>query len=160
MALPVPLPVSRTTNQLYLGRCYLYQFNRYKKKEPSGSSHAQHILYCKLVIVWLGGEMGDTEIASALFPNSEAALSRMLDNSNHRISLSQWRCLVDLPHRLYWRRVWIVQEFVIAKKISLWCGGLILDASGFERLYLELQNLQSYPLAVCSFVQMSPGWNF
>lgn len=110
------------------------------------------------VIVWLGEDMGNIEAAAAFFPTSEASLTRSIHDLQQSTSLQQWRALIDLLQRSYWRRVWVVQEFVLAQTIDIWCGGLTLNASGFEKLYLVLQDLQSCPLEMCSLVQISPGW--
>ena len=57
---------------------------------------------------------------------------------------ARWRALANLLERPYWRRVWIVQEVVLAEKLRLQCGhdearwaGLanLLDPRGRQRVF-------------------------
>ncbi|KAK8062031.1 hypothetical protein PG994_008397 [Apiospora phragmitis] len=48
-----------------------------------------------------------------------------------RSQTRRWRALLSLLERPYWRRVWIVQEIVLAKNLRLQCGG---DESRWEGL--------------------------
>ncbi|KAK7985799.1 hypothetical protein PG988_003421 [Apiospora saccharicola] len=48
-----------------------------------------------------------------------------------RSQVARWRALANLLERPYWRRVWIVQEIVLAEKLRLQCG---LDEARWEGL--------------------------
>lgn len=110
------------------------------------------------VIVWLGEDMGSTAMASDFFPDSEDSFARLMVDEGHSISESQWNALLDLLTKPYWRRVWVVQEFVLANTISMWCGGLVFKVSGFEQLMHQLQHLDQHIFSVFSRIRASPGW--
>jgi hypothetical protein len=40
----------------------------------------------------------------------------------------------------YWNRLWIIQEYILAKKVELWCGNSTLKAVVIAKLFLALQN--------------------
>jgi hypothetical protein len=40
----------------------------------------------------------------------------------------------------YWNRLWIIQEYILAKEVELWCGHSTLKAVVIAKLFLALQN--------------------
>ncbi len=76
-----------------------------------------------LVIVWLGP--GNETMARAI--------RELWEIHNYKKEPADWlyfaRNVKEVCNVEYWRRVWIVQEFVLAQKVVIWCG--------MERLYDE-----------------------
>ncbi|KAH7384641.1 heterokaryon incompatibility protein-domain-containing protein [Pyrenochaeta sp. MPI-SDFR-AT-0127] len=98
------------------------------------------------VIVWLGLAQGSEELAfvltrypSLLKPGEMSA------------------ALVDLLNKSYWSRVWVVQEFVLAKSVEIWCGSLRADAAAFESLCRSEQPLTGFS-ALSQHIGNSQGW--
>jgi hypothetical protein len=82
------------------------------------------------VIVWLGLAKHSEELAFLLtrFPN-------MLEVNEIAMAL------IELLNKPYWGRVWVIQEFVLAKSVEIWCGEFRADASKFEHIWREDQPL-------------------
>ncbi|KAF1845058.1 uncharacterized protein K460DRAFT_284235 [Cucurbitaria berberidis CBS 394.84] len=76
------------------------------------------------VIVWLGLAQKNDELAFLLtrYPNLLSV---------DEISTA----LIQLLNKSYWSRVWVVQEFVLAKTVKIWCGEFQADAADFESLW-------------------------
>lgn len=47
----------------------------------------------------------------------------------------------------YWRRVWIIQEVVVAQNIKILCGKHYLDWEWVDQLYVMLVNMNNYDLS-------------
>ncbi|KAK7962961.1 heterokaryon incompatibility 6 OR allele [Apiospora aurea] len=74
------------------------------------------------------------ELASRRHRNSLGVPGRLSDytpESCRRSQTRRWKALLNLLERPYWRRVWIVQEIVLAEKLRLQCGE---DESRWEGL--------------------------
>lgn len=98
------------------------------------------------VIVWLGLAQKSEELAFVLtrYPN----LLKVGEMST---------ALLDLLNKSYWSRVWVVQEFVLAKSVEIWCGSFRADASAFESLWRDEQPLTGYS-ALSQQIGNSHGW--
>jgi hypothetical protein len=101
------------------------------------------------VIVWLGSYSGLA--AEGLLFVHAAYLSEHLDFDTMQEYEKQLEELFKLP---YWTRIWIVQEFVLAKSTEIWLGYLRRDGEMFSGFVKQLRirseawwiNLRSYPL--------------
>lgn len=71
------------------------------------------------VIIWLG--MPD-EHSVAGFDALHSALRNSVLKPNIKLIESSGKDLLHLLHREYWSRIWIVQEIIFARKLSLVCG--------------------------------------
>ncbi|KAN0122858.1 hypothetical protein V8E51_001184 [Hyaloscypha variabilis] len=56
----------------------------------------------------------------------------------------QGRAINALTERRYWKRIWIVQEIMLAKEIRVFCGERSVSWSCFSMLQELLQNIQNY----------------
>jgi hypothetical protein len=65
------------------------------------------------VAVWLGSEADNSTLAMKAFETRE---------TREQWSTEEGRAMLELFNRTYWRRVWIVQEFVLAQKLTINCG--------------------------------------
>jgi hypothetical protein len=80
------------------------------------------------VIVWLGPQNGDSDKALELLTfvskncpvGHEAEWFRVLLRSPP--ATLQWNALTRLFWRVWWSRIWIVQEVVLAKDVVVFCG--------------------------------------
>jgi hypothetical protein len=55
----------------------------------------------------------------------------------------QGKAILALFSRQYWRRIWIIQEIVLAKDIIVFCGQESVHWSSFNTLYEHLRTLQA-----------------
>jgi hypothetical protein len=80
------------------------------------------------VIVWLGAESNDSDLAidfikflDEIFPRNLGVweLRMMLQKDQYR---TKWAAFKNFLTRKWWSRIWTIQEFVIPTKLSFWCG--------------------------------------
>lgn len=76
------------------------------------------------VIVWLGLSKGSEELAFLLtrYPD-------LLEVDEMSTALA------ELLQKPYWQRVWVVQEFVLAKSVDIWCGDFRVKAKDLEGVW-------------------------
>lgn len=90
-----------------------------------------------LVAVWLGkAEEGSSDMMDMFSSPENAKYS--LSIINDPALRSGWKKAAQLARflqRPYWRRVWIVQEIVVAKRVVIFCGEKSADGSVFEDLF-------------------------
>ncbi|KAI1084338.1 heterokaryon incompatibility protein-domain-containing protein [Whalleya microplaca] len=106
--------------------------NQRNKVEQSYQVQLMSTIYSQAdsVIVWLGPEAERSELAIELLQEvskvaNEYRLMRDL------IASKEWEphftALVALFKRDYWRRLWVVQEVLNAKSVTVYCGGKSLS---------------------------------
>jgi hypothetical protein len=78
------------------------------------------------VIAWLGLVQSSEELAFLLtrYPN-------LLHVDEMSIAL------IKLLSKSYWNRVWVVQEFMLARTVEIWCGEFQADAASFENIWKD-----------------------
>lgn len=76
-----------------------------------------------LVIAWLGAATDDDVLAF-----------RALQNDGITPRKWPWEAWYQLFRKPYWRRIWIIQEFVLGEETHLWCGDLRADSDNFLRV--------------------------
>lgn len=86
------------------------------------------------VIVWLGLATGSEELAYML--GRRPSLLRIEDFH---------LALADVLNKPYWSRIWVVQEFVLAQKVDIWCGDLSIDVAVVETIWRN--GLSATPIA-------------
>ncbi|KAF2676978.1 HET-domain-containing protein [Lentithecium fluviatile CBS 122367] len=95
------------------------------------------------VYVWLGAKSGNSGIAMDYIERKAARGLKPKGPGFQRIwTREEGRALRDLCERPYWRRMWVIQEIVHAKKIAVWCGPQSFTWDFVESLYLKLKGLQ------------------
>lgn len=78
------------------------------------------------VIAWLGVNSHDEELAF------------LLTRYPHLLYVSELQsALLGVLNNPYWCRVWVVQEFVLGKSVSIWCGTFSAEAAAFDNLWGE-----------------------
>ncbi|RYO69113.1 hypothetical protein AA0116_g49 [Alternaria tenuissima] len=88
----------------------------------------------KSVIVWLGLPRGSEELAFMLARHPDLLRVEEFHTA-----------LADVLNKPYWSRVWVVQEFVLAQSVDIWCGDLQVDAATVETIWRN--GLTSTPVA-------------
>ena len=94
-------------------------------------------------IIWLGKDDEDSETAKTFITQLAATsngnlhkleLSSSIDDIEFfsklgipHFSMQRWGCLVRFLRRSWFRRAWIVQEVVLARKLRVLCGSLEMD---------------------------------
>lgn len=92
------------------------------------------------VSIWLGeaGYANDSDIAMGYlarrkpFGDENAAFNKFW-------SQRQAKAILSLCERDYWRRIWIVQEIMLAKEATIYCGSRRISWHHFEQLVNDLQ---------------------
>lgn len=95
-------------------------------KERNHQVHSMARIYsaAELVIVWLG--KSDQASESVFNFIKEWQRSPSLDIRN-RMKEQGRHLLLYLEAQVYWTRVWIVQEIVLARKVALWWGSATIE---------------------------------
>lgn len=78
------------------------------------------------VLVWLGPGTNDLCRALVHLQDFETLKKGLLEDSDIWDGLHLKRMLEFCDHE-YWTRAWIVQEFLLAQSVEIWCGELSLD---------------------------------
>jgi hypothetical protein len=81
--------------------------------------------YAKRVIVWLGPAnilSGDAFALLHLLEVSQSSAQQVEEIIQDPDRAEEWRALIDLFQRAYWRRAWVIQEVQVAKRITVLCG--------------------------------------
>lgn len=78
------------------------------------------------VIVWLGLATGTEELAF------------MLARHPYLLRVEEFHhALATVLEKPYWGRVWVVQEFVLAQCVDIWCGDFSVDAAVVENIWKD-----------------------
>ncbi|ETS81710.1 hypothetical protein PFICI_06712 [Pestalotiopsis fici W106-1] len=96
------------------------------------------------VYAWLGPEADDSDCSMKFLIQQSKSPLRMKGCGYLPIWDSRTaKALSALCERPYWRRMWIIQELLHARKITLWCGTQKSDWSDIEALYLKLETIEN-----------------
>jgi len=117
------------------------------------------------VIVWLGVETEGSQLAMQWIEGMGASHQRSSLGLRGRLSclsparviqgqIDNWQFLEELCTREYWKRVWIVQEVVLAHKIRVYCGDDEAGWEGFENIIKEYDTIFKPKAAVKSARQV------
>ncbi|PTB44715.1 hypothetical protein M441DRAFT_132363 [Trichoderma asperellum CBS 433.97] len=92
------------------------------------------------VSVWLGkvDTSSDSDVAMQwLATRTSCELGNF--NFDNFWSLRQAKAILAFCEMNYWRRVWIIQEIMFAKEITIYCGSKHISWNTFEQLVKDLQ---------------------
>ncbi|PQE32329.1 heterokaryon incompatibility -domain-containing protein [Rutstroemia sp. NJR-2017a WRK4] len=59
-------------------------------------------------------------------------------------SFDWWDSLPDLVNRPYWSRCWVIQEFLLARNLRLYCGNSTMDFSDFQDLFCHVHGINQF----------------
>ncbi|RMZ79075.1 hypothetical protein DV737_g3561, partial [Chaetothyriales sp. CBS 132003] len=106
----------------------------------------------EFAIVWLGLPSDERREARAMdFVQEMARHQPEKSGASFRdVYLSmkmklRWVNLLRFCNLTYWTRCWIIQEFLQAKRIEVLCGTARLEWTYFEKVFLDIRNLDTYP---------------
>ncbi|KAK3348858.1 heterokaryon incompatibility protein-domain-containing protein, partial [Lasiosphaeria hispida] len=89
------------------------------------------------VIAWLGPEADNSEMVMDLIADK----TTLRETAEHReLSDAELEALTPVAYRSYWSRVWIIQEFFLAKNLEIRCGTKAVSYDEFKN-YLEAMSL-------------------
>ena len=79
------------------------------------------------VVVWLGDRSSSNDcgmdfLAQADTEEDKEGWFLRILTSNQDIYVDQWKAVLHLFQREYWRRIWVVQEIACATKLTILCG--------------------------------------
>jgi hypothetical protein len=95
------------------------------------------------VYVWLGRVTGKSDLAMDYIAKKGARKPRPKRFGFRPIwKPGEGEALYYLCERLYWRRMWIIQEIVHAERFTVWCGERSFDWGMLESLYRTLKTLE------------------
>lgn len=98
------------------------------------------------VTVWLG------------LPQESEELAFLLTRYPHLLKVAEMStALVKLLNKTYWSRVWVVQEFVLAKTVNIWCGEFHTNAETLESIWHAGTALKGLP-SLSTQIFNSTGW--
>ncbi|KAI0128832.1 heterokaryon incompatibility protein-domain-containing protein [Xylariales sp. AK1849] len=76
------------------------------------------------VFIWLGEEDNDSNLAMELLSSvSQNKLQELFDDTQTKSQA--WEAVRKLFERLYWRRVWVLQEVLLSRSAYVLCGDAI-----------------------------------
>jgi hypothetical protein len=92
------------------------------------------------VYVWLGSAREQSDIAVSSIQDFPSKTRR----KNHRSvwSYEEGSAILNLFSRKYWKRVWIIQEILLAQNITVLCGSKEIPWSCIEFLSAELDEIE------------------
>ncbi|KAF1973161.1 HET-domain-containing protein [Bimuria novae-zelandiae CBS 107.79] len=98
------------------------------------------------VAIWLGEVDSSSNVAMQFI-----AERKPLDSGSISFgkiwTLEQAESVLRLCQRNYWRRIWIVQEVMLAKNATIFCGSMLVSWSKFEGLIDDLRRIFDMGLA-------------
>jgi len=90
------------------------------------------------VIAWLGPAADNSELAMDLIADKMKLREK---TENQQLSDTELAALAPIAYRSYWSRVWIIQEFFLAKKLEIRCGSKAVPYEDQFRNYLDVMCL-------------------
>lgn len=127
---------AQTANSPFLVECpYLWadaiciDQNSREEKNHQVNMMGDIYLQAEYVIAWLGPSADESRVAMRCL--KEAGCLSMWE---FRLEPQELDALVAFFNRPYWQRLWIVQEFILPKKILLLCGHSLITLCGKKGL--------------------------
>jgi hypothetical protein len=105
-----------------------------------------HTRQAAIVAIWLGQAENDSDLAMDVLINIQSR--KPWSTNQHQAVLTLW----DKP---YWRRVWIVQEVLLAVDIVILCGQQICHWNHFQGALGRAHDCRSMPFRVLRPVRLT-----
>jgi hypothetical protein len=112
-------------------------------------------------IVWLGDGTKDHEDAIEFLHMLAGSRNRLRRNIEvPRLNdASQWKGLEVLLRGPWWRRVWTLQEFIIAPELTFYCGSKSIDRDRFRAAIYALWLYNKTYRIPFEYDVWNPAWN-
>ena len=94
------------------------------------------------VSIWLGKAGDGSDIAISYLSRRQGGQDKRF-NFDKFWTLKQAEGVLALCERNYWKRIWIVQEVMLARQATIYCGSKNICWSSFESLVEDLQRISS-----------------
>ncbi|TVY83162.1 Heterokaryon incompatibility protein 6 OR allele [Lachnellula suecica] len=107
----------------------------------------------RTVLVWLGTESKGSANALNWIRRCNAQFQRYGRSTQQQTR--GWKALAHLCNRDYWKRVWIVQEVVLARRLTIHCGRSQADWRGFVNILNEAHPILTPPTCSAIVAQIS-----
>ncbi|KAH8433983.1 HET domain-containing protein [Aspergillus melleus] len=129
--------------------------NQEDESEKAGQIEILHEIFRQAagILGWVGKESGDSRLAF----DTMRCLARIpleeLSGTDMRVNSDRWAAVNALIARPWFRRTWIVQEVVFARKLTLVCGRDQLQWDDFEdgiKIYIHLAKVSISNLQIPS----------
>lgn len=96
------------------------------------------------VISFVTSEVRDVDINGldfVEFLNSNLSKEKFLSLVRHYKYERQWKAIGNLWNEEYWKRVWIIQEVVVAREVLVYYGDRAIEWGKFSRVIKKLLDL-------------------
>jgi hypothetical protein len=96
------------------------------------------------VISFVTSEIKDVDINGldfVEFLNSNLSKEKFLSLIRHYKYERQWKAIGNLWNEEYWKRVWVIQEVVVAREVLVYYGDRAIEWGKFSRLIKRLVDL-------------------
>ena len=98
-------------------------------------------LQATAVTIWLGQSTRTSDMAMECIDRLQRR--DKLRKNRKPWSQNQRRAVIDLCGMAYWRRVWIVQEIMLARNINVRSGRKVMEWACFERMVTRFRETQT-----------------
>jgi hypothetical protein len=96
------------------------------------------------VVIWLGKEADNSNVAMDYITNKGLSPLKSKANGYRRMwTDDQGKAILALCERNYWRRIWIVQEVIHARNLTVCCGQKTFPWQALENIYHNLKAIES-----------------
>ena len=117
-------------------------------RERSAQTSAMGSIYsnAKFVTAWIGDTEEDSNLSSTnaiFFLNEHSQTWEALYRNDPEKSKAMSLAIALLLHRSYWRRLWIIQEIMLARGVRILCGKDVLEWSQLHAFFRFLQDRDS-----------------
>jgi hypothetical protein len=129
----------------------------------------------RLLIVWLGDESNDSNLACSLtvkwgeahmkFVNEHPGLPQTVEDFQGRLDevgpnafdAASWDALDKLFGRPWWQRIWVLQEFAQARLRVFWCESRVFDSNILLHTWALWDGLKEAPTVLMTVALQAAG---
>ncbi|KAE9972137.1 hypothetical protein EG327_009585 [Venturia inaequalis] len=91
-----------------------------------------------LVLAWVGEAADNSDLAMEMLEHGLDFMGKLHD--------SERRAMSDFGDRSYWNRIWIIQEFLLASKLTILCGPRSLELTKIRILNVGRLKVMEIPM--------------
>jgi hypothetical protein len=113
-------------------------------------------LQAELVAAWIGTSTGLTGLATQCIKYRSLPVEEIIDSPENDDYFEYKNALVEWGSRDYWKRLWVVQEFLLAKNVQIICSDYELELDDLHSIHDYYHNIvdkETYQLVVMTAPQ-------
>lgn len=133
------IPTHLRNSFLWIDALCIDQANQQERTHQVGMM-ARIYSHASLVLVWLGPQYGHSDLAMKFLASDPKTWTQQRMDKVWRSNVGE--AIQRLCERAYWTRLWMVQELMLARTISILCGRNRIPWENFE---LFLHHVDSFP---------------